>query len=242
MKTHTQLHINKSHSALFACQRTFNTKILRLFWTVENLQFFFLNIIFISHVQHIVCICGTKRVTKTSKVPNVQCIFPILTDLIHCPVLSNFPEATHYPDIMDALRVMVQYQNMFFKFLNLNLSLVFHIYIKFKWQYLLEEEEEEEQRKEENGEEYRPYALTSRLHNNDAMLGVKSYRAARTCCTGRAHWRSASVSARARASPAVWHAGVGPLAACLAIAHVAVTRLTPNTRGRPSVTSYAYGL
>ena len=32
------------------------------------------------------------------------------------------------------------------------------------------------------------------------------------------------------------------LAACMAMAHVAVPRLTPNTRGRPSVTSYAYGL
>ena len=32
---------------------------------------------------------------------------------------------------------------------------------------------------------YRPYALTSRLHN-DAMLGVKTCRAARTCCAGRA--------------------------------------------------------
>ena len=53
---------------------------------------------------------------------------------------------------------------------------------------------------------------------------------------------SPSVSARARASPAVWHAGVGPLAACSVMAHVAVPRLTPNTRGRPSVTSYAYGL
>ena len=57
-------------------------------------------------------------------------------------------------------------------------------------------------------------------------------------------WHSAlalslSVSARARASPAVWHAGVGPLAACLAMAHVAVPRLTPNARGRPSVMSYA---
>ena len=40
----------------------------------------------------------------------------------------------------------------------------------------------------------RPYALTSRLHNNDAMLGVKTSRAARTCCAGRAHWRSASQS------------------------------------------------
>ena len=42
-------------------------------------------------------------------------------------------------------------------------------------------------------------------------------------------WQSAlalslSVSARARASPAVWHAWVGPLAACLAIAHVAVSQ------------------
>ena len=31
----------------------------------------------------------------------------------------------------------------------------------------------------------RPYALTSHLHNNDAMLGVKTCRAARTCCAGR---------------------------------------------------------
>ena len=42
----------------------------------------------------------------------------------------------------------------------------------------------------------RPYALTSRLHNNDAMLGVKTCRAARTCCAGRAHWRSPSQSVR----------------------------------------------
>ena len=42
----------------------------------------------------------------------------------------------------------------------------------------------------------RPYALTSHLHNNDAMLGVKTCRAARTCCAGRAHWRSASQSVR----------------------------------------------
>ena len=40
----------------------------------------------------------------------------------------------------------------------------------------------------------RPYALTSRLHNNDAMLGVKACRAARTCFAGRAHWRSPSQS------------------------------------------------
>ena len=79
-------------------------------------------------------------------------------------------------------------------------------------------------------EVYRPYALTSRLHNNDAMLGVKTCLAAHTCqCAGPT-------------GPAVWHAGVGPLAACLAMAHLAVPRLTPNTRGRPSVTSYAYGL
>ena len=42
----------------------------------------------------------------------------------------------------------------------------------------------------------RPYALTSRLHNNDAMLGVKTCRAPRTCCAGRAHWCSASQSVR----------------------------------------------
>ena len=41
---------------------------------------------------------------------------------------------------------------------------------------------------------HRPYALTSRLHNNDAMLGVKTCRAARTCFAGRAHWRSPSQS------------------------------------------------
>ena len=45
-----------------------------------------------------------------------------------------------------------------------------------------------------------------------------------------------------RASPAVWLAGFAPLAACLAMTHVAVFRLTPNAAGRPSVTSYAYGL
>ena len=65
------------------------------------------------------------------------------------------------------------------------------------------------------------------------MLGVKTCRAVRTCCAGRA--LGLSVSARARAGPAVWHAGVGPLAACLAMAHATVHRLTPNTRGRPSV-------
>ena len=33
-----------------------------------------------------------------------------------------------------------------------------------------------------------------RLHNNDAMLGVKTCRVARTCFAGRAHWRSPSQS------------------------------------------------
>ena len=55
----------------------------------------------------------------------------------------------------------------------------------------------------------RPYALTSHLHNNDAMLGVNTCRAARTCCAGRA------LALSQCAGPAVWHAGVGPLAACL---------------------------
>ena len=44
--------------------------------------------------------------------------------------------------------------------------------------------------------DYRPYALTSRLHNNNAMLGVKTCRAARTCCAGRALALSASQSVR----------------------------------------------
>ena len=39
----------------------------------------------------------------------------------------------------------------------------------------------------------RPYALMSRLHNNDAMLGVKTCRAARTCCAGE-RWRSQPLS------------------------------------------------
>ena len=33
--------------------------------------------------------------------------------------------------------------------------------------------------------------------------------------------------------PAGWHAGVGPLAACLAMVHVAVPRLTPQRAGAP---------
>ena len=88
---------------------------------------------------------------------------------------------------------------------------------------------------------YRPYALTSRLHNNDAILGVKTCRVA---LRARAVLGALalSVSARAQAGPAVWHAGVGPLASCLPMVHVTVSRLTPNTRGCPSVTSYAEGL
>ena len=86
----------------------------------------------------------------------------------------------------------------------------------------------------------RPYALTSRLHNNDAMLGGQDLsRYAHVLCWQSALALSLSVSARAQASPAVWHAGVGSLAAGLTIAHMAVPRLTPNTRGCPSVTSYA---
>ena len=68
----------------------------------------------------------------------------------------------------------------------------------------------------------RPYALTSRLHNNDAMLGVKTIRAA-----------SQSVRGPGPARRYMGHAEVGPLAACLAMAHVAVPRLTPNAAGRP---------
>ena len=60
-------------------------------------------------------------------------------------------------------------------------------------------------------------------------------------------WQSAlaltlSVSVRTRASSAVWHAGVCPLTACLAMVHVACLVWPPTPRGRPSVTSYAYGL
>ena len=60
-------------------------------------------------------------------------------------------------------------------------------------------------------------------------------------------WQSAlaltlSVSVRTRASSAVRHAGVCPLSACLAMVHVACLVWPPTPRGRPSVTSYAYGL
>ena len=51
-----------------------------------------------------------------------------------------------------------------------------------------------------------------------------------------------SLSVRGVRCAAVWLAGFAPLAACLAMMHVAVFRLTPNAAGRPSVTSYAYGL
>ena len=47
-----------------------------------------------------------------------------------------------------------------------------------------------------NSGKNRPYALMSRLHNNDAMLGVKTCCAARTCCAGRALALSASQSVR----------------------------------------------
>ena len=67
------------------------------------------------------------------------------------------------------------------------------------------------------------------------MLGVKTCRAARTCCAGRALALS-RCAGPGRAGPAVWHAGVGPLAACLTMVHATVPRLTPNMRGRPSVT------
>ena len=53
----------------------------------------------------------------------------------------------------------------------------------------------------------RPYALTSRLHNNDSMLGVKTCRAARTCCAGRALALSASQSVRGP-GPARRYAGL----------------------------------
>ena len=87
---------------------------------------------------------------------------------------------------------------------------------------------------------YRPYALTSRLHKQRLHVGGQDLsRCAHVLCWKSVGALSLSVSARARAGPAVWHAGVGPLAACLAMAHVTVPRLTPNTRGRPSVTSYA---
>ena len=79
----------------------------------------------------------------------------------------------------------------------------------------------------------------SHLHNNDASLVSRS---AHVLCWQCALALSLSVRGPGRASPAVWLAGFAPLAACLAMTHVAVFRLTPNAAGRPSVTSYAYGL
>ena len=65
------------------------------------------------------------------------------------------------------------------------------------------------------------------------MLGVKFTVALRARTVLKERWLP--VGARARAGPALWHAGVGPLAACFAMAHATVPRLTPNKRGRPSV-------
>ena len=79
----------------------------------------------------------------------------------------------------------------------------------------------------------------SHLHNNDASLVSRS---AHLLCWQCALALSLSVRGPGRDSPAVWLAGFAPLAACLAMTHVAVFRLTPNAAGRPSVTSYAYGL
>ena len=79
----------------------------------------------------------------------------------------------------------------------------------------------------------------SHLHNNDASLVSRS---AHVLCWQCALALSLSVRGPGRASPAVWLAGFAPLATCLAMTHVAVFRLTPNAAGRPSVTSYAYGL
>ena len=65
------------------------------------------------------------------------------------------------------------------------------------------------------------------------MLGVKFTVALRARAVLKERWLS--VGARAQVGPAVWHAGVGPLSASLAMAHATVPRLTPNKRGRPSV-------
>ena len=81
---------------------------------------------------------------------------------------------------------------------------------------------------------YRPYALTSRLHNNDAMLGVKTCRAARTCFAGRAHWRSPlSVSVRTRAQLGGVACRGLPSDCMLGDGARGVPRLTPNTTGAP---------
>ena len=83
----------------------------------------------------------------------------------------------------------------------------------------------------------RPYALTSHLHNNDAMLGVKTCRAARTCCAGRVLALSRCAGPGRPGSMAFrgWPAG------CLCWRRRTRQCLVwpPNTRGRPSVTSCA---
>ena len=67
----------------------------------------------------------------------------------------------------------------------------------------------------------------SHLHNNDARLVLRS---AHVLCWQCALALSLSVRGPRRASPAVWHAGVAPLAACLAMTHVAVPRFDPQRR------------
>ena len=83
---------------------------------------------------------------------------------------------------------------------------------------------------------YRPYALTSRLHNNDAMLGVKTCRAARTCFAGRAHWRFGAhpLSQCAHPGQLGGEACRGLPSECmLGDGARGVPRLTPNTTGAP---------
>ena len=80
----------------------------------------------------------------------------------------------------------------------------------------------------------------SHLHNNNARLVSRS---AHVLCWQCALALSLSVRGPRRASPAVWHAGVAPLAACLAMTHVAVPRFDPQRRWAPFCdVIYAYGL
>ena len=58
-------------------------------------------------------------------------------------------------------------------------------------------------------------------------------RSAHVLCWQCALALSLSVRGPRRASPAVWHAGVAPLAACLAMTHVAVPRFDPQRRWAP---------
>ena len=71
--------------------------------------------------------------------------------------------------------------------------------------------------------------------NHDAMLGVKFTVGLRARAVQKERWFP--VCARARAGPAVWHAGVGPLAACDSAS------FDPQQAGAPfcfdGVTSYA---